>query len=499
MRIVNFRDFVLWPIAYRLGLNPKFNLLADQASALAAYINSWVRRLWDSADWPEWTFIDAYVVHNHYVTWDQLPVPTNGHSLNQIGKVLKVYLLDPRITWAPVDTPFRLNNTGIHVGFEHGPHVWIKYVVRCPQYTSDVWNVGVTYNKDDLVYSPTSGECYLSKSNNNVGHDPSEPGGSDGPLLPLGIAETPGTPDNPGSPASTQIEDVFAAESFSDTPIADPPDNGVEFFIQVKDNAGAVLGDATHTASGSESLLDIFTDLQTQLAADLSTFTAVTLVTSPLKIRLEDDSDYVVSRAIFGISTKSNLSVVQAQSYSVSVPAAAGIRQSLVLTITKEQFIPGGVYTLTFTTVDSEQHIATYTSAATDNVQQVLTGIINAMIALQVTDPFFIGVHCSTDAAGLTNTFLIENQLGMVSLDGQVQGQGSTYWTFVPFPFSLVEQVVRGSYADALGEQGMTDKKAPEEAAVKTEHDVRTGAFMAPKHDALTDQYQGEGKRYELP
>ena len=86
-----------------LGLDPSgTSLLKNQAYAHASYINAWVRRLWDSSDWPEWTVIDVFNVNqlNHYVTWDQIPVATNAHSLLFVGKILKVYLVDPRTTWA---------------------------------------------------------------------------------------------------------------------------------------------------------------------------------------------------------------------------------------------------------------------------------------------------------------------------------------------------------------------------------------------------------------
>jgi hypothetical protein len=80
-------------------------------------------------------------------------------------------------------------------------------------------------------------------------------------------------------------------------------------------------------------------------------------------------------------------------------------------------------------------------------------------------------------------------------LDATFEVPGSNFWDIVLFPFVLADQVVRGAYADALGEQGQTDKKAPEEQAVITEQQVRAGAMKGPQHDPLTDQYLGPQER----
>ena len=53
MRTANFRDDVLWAIAYKMGLDPEVDLLKNQAYALASFINAYVRRLWDASDWPD--------------------------------------------------------------------------------------------------------------------------------------------------------------------------------------------------------------------------------------------------------------------------------------------------------------------------------------------------------------------------------------------------------------------------------------------------------------
>jgi hypothetical protein len=79
MKTANFRDDVLWAIAYKLGLTPNVDFLKDQAASLASYINAWVRRLYDAVDWPEWTVIGRFSPQNapgleHIVSYLQPPI-----------------------------------------------------------------------------------------------------------------------------------------------------------------------------------------------------------------------------------------------------------------------------------------------------------------------------------------------------------------------------------------------------------------------------------------
>jgi hypothetical protein len=85
---------------------------------------------------------------------------------------MKVYLADPSTVQAVLDTPFHLNASGIHVGFEHGTNVWIKYTKAAPQYTSLPFSTTTTYAKDQLTYDPTVGNVYISLQNANTNHAP---------------------------------------------------------------------------------------------------------------------------------------------------------------------------------------------------------------------------------------------------------------------------------------------------------------------------------------
>ena len=162
MRTVNFRDQVVYALAYKMGLDPVNDLLTDQATAFVSFINTWVRKLYPQFDWPEWTLIEQRTPVSHYVDFAQA-------SLNVIGRVLKVYLRDPATTQAVLDTPFKLDANGVFVGFEHGTNVWIKYIKSAPQYTSTPYSAATTYAKDALAYDPTSGNVYISLVAGNIG------------------------------------------------------------------------------------------------------------------------------------------------------------------------------------------------------------------------------------------------------------------------------------------------------------------------------------------
>ena len=142
-RAVNFKDRILWALAYKLGADPKKELLLDQASALVSYINAWVRKSWDSVDWPEWTLIQPFNPNatTHLVA---LSYPITGYPITQqITRIFKVYLSDPNLYAGPIETPFFLRAGNVHCGFEHGATVYIKLILQPPQFTAEQWNPNI--------------------------------------------------------------------------------------------------------------------------------------------------------------------------------------------------------------------------------------------------------------------------------------------------------------------------------------------------------------------
>jgi hypothetical protein len=176
MRTVNLVYDVIWPLARKMGYDPRIDLSDDMAAAYVGFINLWVRKLYDLFDWPEWTFIDFRTPDpvTHYVPWDEPGQPV-------IGRVMKVYLRDPTEHDSIVDTPFRLNQAGIFCGLEHGTNVWIKYIQPAPQYTSVLHDLTFTYPKDWLVLNfdinstaPDQAGTYRAVQA-NIGHPLSDP------------------------------------------------------------------------------------------------------------------------------------------------------------------------------------------------------------------------------------------------------------------------------------------------------------------------------------
>ena len=169
MQTANFRDDLMYAVAYKMGLDPTTDLSTDLAAAYVSYINAWVRRIYPNFDWPEWTWIeqrtpDAF----HVVQWAQ-------PSQKVIGRVLKLYLADPTRSQGPIDIPFKLYQRGVHCGFEHGTTVYLKYIEAAPEFTSEAFSDTKPYNITSITYDPTSGNCYHSLQNGNVGHDPPDP------------------------------------------------------------------------------------------------------------------------------------------------------------------------------------------------------------------------------------------------------------------------------------------------------------------------------------
>jgi hypothetical protein len=522
MRTANFKTDVLHAVVYRLGYDPETNFQKNQAYAYASYVNAWVRRLWDLFDQPEWTVIGRFSVQTapgleHIVGYSQPPIefipPPMGSSVPDapapgavnkplIGKVLKVYLIDPRTTWTPAETPFRLEHVGIHCGFEHGNSVWIKYVVRAPKYSAREWDPGVTYKLEQVTYAPDSGECYISKSNGNRGHSPESLGDSGMQEVLTTEITREFVPANPGVDEKSQIIDVFAGFALdlghAPSPLPDPPPNFSVFDVKVLDATGTMIGEAAYFADGVITLSAVFTDLVTQLSATpaLSTFT-FTLLTGPLRIRMENLSSFSVNPMYFQDAVNRPLATQQIQSYSPAIAASDATPKQIRLSMATEDVIPGSTYQLTFTSLDNAQHTAVYTSLGTDGPTQIMDGLINAMIALQGADPFFSSVQSSLDTVSPSVMFTISPTIAKASLNAVTVPPGSIWWSYVPFPLALVEQVVRGVVADVRGEQGQTDKEQAENQMVPAETKLQVGTKTGNEYDPLTDQ-QRPHSRYSV-
>lgn len=493
MRSVNFRDNVLWAIAEKDGLDPTTDLLNDLAREYVSSINSWVRRLYDAVDWPEWAEIQSFTPDptTHLVLWDALPSILDAAGRldpPKIGKVLKVYLLDPRTTWTPVDTPFRENKQGIYVGFDHGATVWIKFMPRCPVFTSEVWNSGRTYRKDEITYSSTAGECYKSKSNGNRGHDP-----SDAVNQPLQTEITQErTPDDPGLSVLPKIMDVDYSTLVPDAV------GTINYFSVFSDNPPSVQVAAIAYNGGAGATATQIRDgvLAALIAEPLLASYTFTAQASPLRIRVQKAQDFSIYPQPYSRSTGTGiekfLKVTQVQAYiPATLSANTGTRQFTTVAISASQVRTGATYTLTFTDDAGVEHEVSYVAVSTDNEQQIIFGLINAIQAAKAGDTFFNDVFASLD---LVNLQLIVSVGQAAGLDAAMRPAPTPYWTLIPFPFALADPVVRGVYGDALKTGGQSDKGNAEEQAVPQETQMRIGAALATGSDTLTDQKAGGGR-----
>jgi hypothetical protein len=499
MRTIPFKE-VLWSVAYKLGLDPAQEFLVDEGESLCSYINAWVRRTWDIQDFPEWTTIKEFApATNHMVPWRAFPV--GAPEPVQLSRPLKVYLVDPRLSPYPIDARFREWDEGLHVGFDHGATVWIKYLPLAPKFTSVKWDAARSYAGGELTYSPISGECYSSLISSNLGNDPVI-----GFTTPLSTRVTQtAVPPEPGQDEQNEIIDAFAypqpGGDVPDVPPPTAPPAGTLFKLTVKDQAGVVThGDVSYTVLAG----DTFTAIVNALAAALTAAPGmagfiITATPAAVKIRIEHNSDFQLAnwyQAAPGLSPHHVNKRVQVQTYLAAVPPSAGSPQITQVTISQDQVKGCTTYTLVFRDPDSGgfgsalPHTVSYYSEAGEGVTQILNGLAAAINGS--TDPWFASISVSVNAA--LGTLQIYSMDG-VSTDASMSPENSTYWARVLFPYALMEPVTRGAYSDALREAGQTDKGMAEEQGAVAEVGDRIGKANAPAYDALTDQ-QRPAPRY---
>jgi hypothetical protein len=501
MRIANFRDDVLWAIVYLQGQDPTKNFDDDQAAALVSFINAWVRRTYDAEDYNEWTNTDKFTVPTtpparaHIVPYSVIPsiYGTDEHKRVQIGRVFKVYLRDPQLTaLRPLDTPHTLRPEGVHVGFEHGDFVWIKYIEQPPQFTSNVWNPNHTYPKGELTYSPTSGQCYMSLGETNRGYDPSR---SPHILLPTELVQEH-LPPTMEMPARNKILDLGLTGTKPGPDPANPPAAGSTWSVMIGSTifADAGMTPVTYTATGAETLAAVATSLAAALDAAYPSFVSITADnTDPSKpvIRIEDASDFSVEGTwttpdigdSFTIS--SELHQVVRQPYSVGSPPSPRTRQIMTVTLPDDMVMGDTIYSLTFRSPDGLQHYVEYQGLHTDGAAQILTGLANQITVS--ADPWMATVQPSLDTI---NSVLSLSAQDEFSLEAVAEQEDVIHWKLIRFPFELIDQVVRGAYANAMKEEGQTEKGMAEEKLVPQEMlvSVNSNLQSGAGKDRMTDQ-----------
>jgi hypothetical protein len=484
MRTIPYRN-ILWAVAYKIRVNPadpNIDFLTNQASAMTDSANEWVRRLWDSKDWPEWTFTEPRNPVAHIV-----PYETNGTTpaspLHPIGTVRKVFLADPSITpGRELDTHFEYTAQGIHCGFEHGPTVWMKFLPPCPQYSSELWRAENTYRRNRLVYSQASGETYKSKSNGNSGHDPTfEPT----PLLTqITQSFVPAVPP----PAAINEKWRFTIDPLL---LSLRPGGTYKITLLVVTSPGGPVSSHTfqYTALAGATVDQVLNGLIAAAAGSGDTWVSSLIVTKDTPnnyLLVEKDSsfsnDWNNSYVYWGVVTH-NLAASEVQIYQPEGAGSPAIPQIGLVTL-PNPLIASGLYKITMIDSANGVHSIQYESEPTDGVTEILNGLISNFNAS--TDPWFASVLLVPNFTYGTLTISI---FELASINAEVESPISPWWELIPFPFDLAEQVIRGVYADMLKQFGQTDKGIAEEGVVPTEQAARLSSITTGSdEDELTTQ-----------
>jgi hypothetical protein len=495
VRTARFRD-VLWSVAHKAGYSPESgNFISNQAIPIGEYINDWVSRLYTQEDWPEWTkVIQVAPDANHIVPYETTAAGVFSATPYKIGRVITVYLIDPKTTRAPITTRYSLREDGIHCGYEHGTNVWIKYLEPPPTFTAVPWRSELTYAKNEPVYSPFTGECYKSLVNNNRNHNPSA---NLSPPPDLTIEETQELDRaEPGIAAQTQIVECHVAPAFvganGQPVIPDPIPLNYSFTLEIDDTSGTPLGAHSQVQGGTTSTVDLLAALKVMFDADsLPGFTFT--VIGPNKFRIESTTtEFVVKLWRYFPDTVEpwmTLRYVQVQPFAAEVSGTDGAPQQLKITVGENAFIPGAIYSATITELDGTEHTVEYASNTYDTRNQILNGILLAIGTS--TDQVVNTIGTALNTTEPSATLSLTRTLGVMV---QVRPPASQFWQLVPFPEALFNPVVRGAGATLMGEWDQTDKQSVEEGKVGAETGASRGDFEPTQTAVLTTQQQARSR-----
>jgi hypothetical protein len=511
MRTANYRDDVLWPIAYKMGLDPALEFLTDEGKSLDSYINAGVRRAWDATDFPEWTTIQEFAPDaNHQIPWEAVPV--GGSTPVVLSRPLKVYLVDPRVAPYPIDTRFRQWDEGLHVGFDHGATVWIKYLPPAPRFTSTPGDLNATYGEGALVYSPASGQCFKSLINGNTGNDPSPSALGTTVNLQAEVL----TRFLPGSAATAALSEKWSVQV-----------DLLGFYAQANQLYSLTLLDVTgasHTFSYTTAVAggtvdDVLTGLLAAAAASGDTWlTALTLskeattarlfaelLTAPFSISaatvtsvdsvvtstdpghvgetVTGDDGLVVT--VGAPATVYALVKTHIQQYAAAQPARPATAQATQIYLTPAGgVVPGSTWKFTLIDTAGVEHVAIYEALPSDGQTEIINGIIASFNPTPPDDLFLTLVV----TANYDLRFITIFSPAYVTVQAEVTSPIElSKWELVKFPLALVEPVVDGAYADALREAGQTDKAMAEQQNSTADFADRVTKALPPGYTDLTD------------
>jgi hypothetical protein len=405
------------------------------------------------------------------------------------------------------------------VGFDHGATVFIKYLGTAPKFTSTAWKSATRYSKDALVYSPAAGECFKSLINGNIGNDPN-PAALGTPINLFSEVLVPFFPGSEATPAVSEkwsvkvdllnlyaeenrtysltfLDAVGGSHTFSyTTPLSGGTiDNLLDGLIA----AAAGSGDPWITALTLSKNLEQAALIMELATAPFNVSTATVTTpdepvttggTPPDEVVTGDDAQTVTVAPLITIHS---LTKERIQQYAEARPALAPVPQVTQVNLTPGgEVLPGCVWTITVTDTDGSVHVATYQALPTDGVTEIINGILAAFNPAPPDDCFEELVVTADYDLQVITIVSPEYIIVEASVTPPI---GLNKWELVPFPYALVEPVVRGAYSDALREAGQTDKALTEEQGAVQEGADRINKAIAPAYDVLTDQ-QRPAPRY---
>jgi len=204
MRTVQFKT-VLWTIARKMGYDPTSSDFDDETAAkYAAFATTRLQEAWEHDFWPELMLLEQRAMRDDwdnaltYALGDEVfyrstevyyialqastgqdPTSTSGFwevpttfdpyipyemtNRTALGDVEFVCQKNPRTNQQfPGFLITRPSENGIQLSNIFTAQSWIQFRQRPPELTSAVWDDSVAYLPTQLVYSATSGECYIA-------------------------------------------------------------------------------------------------------------------------------------------------------------------------------------------------------------------------------------------------------------------------------------------------------------------------------------------------
>lgn len=159
---------------------------AADKEAVAVAIEYRVREAWENSIWSVLREAEERTVTTDsdeakYVAWTESGKATILHPF-QITRA------NPRKR-SGVVVPFAISPRGMEVDPGTPATVWVQYRVAAPRLTQVAYNGATTYATDDIVYDATTGDCYRSLIDANVGQALSDATKWERQLIPLFLSE----------------------------------------------------------------------------------------------------------------------------------------------------------------------------------------------------------------------------------------------------------------------------------------------------------------------